>query len=165
MLKLLLQKFLLIALIITASCSSALASIKVIELGLSGVVCNTCTYTFKKTLKRLKFIKSIQLSRTTGKALLNLDNKETFSLKELNSAILESGFSTRYIKVTLGSRVTFLGGSYQLISNNANFRVKTGSNFMPRVKSLHKRSAQVEVTGNINLASDSSIEIDIEGIK
>ena len=102
---------------------SANAQFETVYIGVNGLTCSQCTRTVEMRIRKLDFVDDVQmnLQHTEGKIVLKKDKKA--DMEKIAQAIVDAGFSVRYLTADLridvsvipsGSCLVYRGDGYSL---------------------------------------------------
>ena len=129
---------------------NATAGIKWIDVGVNGLTCSMCSRSVEMSIKRLDFVDSVVMSLEKTEGRVYLKENAIVNLKEIARAIVNAGFSVRFLRlefnfndVSLSNNgvFTFQGQTYQwldfndqLKNNNAILKL-VDDDFLPKKES------------------------------
>ena len=74
-------------------------------LGIDGLTCSQCTRSVEMQLKKLDFIKSVEMQLAQTRAVIQVNEASIISPDAITKAVRNAGYSVRHLKVTLPSAV------------------------------------------------------------
>ena len=93
--------------LLSASATSALASVGEVRLYVEGLACPFCTFGIEKNLKKVPGVVSLETTIRTGLLRIQLEPGTQLDPAALNEAVKKSGFTPSRIEVTVtGTLVT-----------------------------------------------------------
>lgn len=85
------------------------------EFGVDGLTCSACSRNVEMSIRKLTFVKDVQMDIDNTKGLVIFKDSSKASVEKIAKAIIDAGFSVRYMKAT------FLSDSIMNISDNYSF--------------------------------------------
>lgn len=144
------------------ACSAQLfAGLKWVDVGVNGLTCSMCTRSVEMSLKRLDFVKNVEMNLETTEGRIFFKEGTPIDLNALAKAVIDAGFSVRFLKLQLsfddiplkddGSFV-FQGQSYQWLDfqNKVNGPVAlklVDENFLPKKERVELKKKFVALKG------------------
>jgi cation transport ATPase len=90
--------FLLLA-CITLSMANSMAGIKWADVGVNGLTCSMCSRSVEMSIRRLDFVEKVEMSLETTEGRIYFKNDTPINLAELAKAVVNAGFSIRFLKI------------------------------------------------------------------
>lgn len=87
------------------------AQIESIEVGVNGLTCSQCTRSVELALRKLPFVKKIEMNLQLNKGTILIEEQKELELEKINEAIEDAGFSTFYVKLNLNFEDSILVSS------------------------------------------------------
>lgn len=70
------------------------------ELGVNGLTCSACTRSVEMSLRKLDFVKDVQMNLDNTKGVLIFKEGSRISAERIAKAVVDAGFSVRYLQAT-----------------------------------------------------------------
>jgi len=141
------------------------AGLKWIDVGINGLTCSLCTRSVDRSISRLEFVDSVNMSLENTEGRIYVKDVEVIDLKRITKAITDAGFSVRFVRLQFDFRDTridkdgffsFKGQRYQWLQ----FKSNTSQNnvaltlinegFLPKKESNQwKKKHEIPVDKNI----------------
>jgi len=77
----------------------ASAGIEWVEIGVNGLTCSMCTRSVEMSIMRLDFVDSVVMDLETTEGKVYLKSEEPADLKRIARAIVNAGFTVRFVKL------------------------------------------------------------------
>ena len=77
----------------------SVAGLKWAEVGVNGLTCSACTRSVEMSLRRLDFVDRVVMSLETTEGKIYFKNGSTVDLKKIARAVVDAGFSVRFLRV------------------------------------------------------------------
>ncbi len=111
-----------------------------IDIGINGLTCSQCSRSVEMELRKLGFLKSIQMDLEHTSAVLALKEDAYADIAAVARAVRDAGFSVRYLKARLKDSMFFAGsGNCRSLQGDAYFILNASED--------HKRSDVVQFIG------------------
>lgn len=81
------------------SASLSFSQIISFNLGIDGLTCSQCSKSVEMQLKRLDFVKSVEMELASTSAIIKVNEASILSPDEIAKAVRNAGFSVRYLKL------------------------------------------------------------------
>jgi copper chaperone CopZ len=78
---------------------SSTAGMKWVDLGVNGLTCSMCTRSVEMSIRRLDFVDTVVMSLESAEGRIYLKSNVPVSFEQLAKAVVNAGFSVRFIKV------------------------------------------------------------------
>jgi hypothetical protein len=91
-------KLLLIPILLALAISSY-AQLLAAKVGVNGLTCSMCTRSVEMSLRRLDFVDSVVMSLENTDGEIYFKKNYPINLKQLAKAVVDAGFSVRYVKI------------------------------------------------------------------
>ncbi len=127
------------------------AGLKWIDVGINGLTCSLCTRSVDRSISRLEFVDSVNMSLENTEGRIYVKDVEVIDLKRITKAITDAGFSVRFVRLQFDLRDTridkngvfnFKGQQYQWLQfkgnelpNNVTL-ILIDEGFLPRKESI-----------------------------
>lgn len=115
----------ILSLTITANCSAQFTSV---ELGVDGLTCSACTRTVEMSIRKLDFVKDVQMNLDNTKGVVTFKEGSPVSIRKIAKAVVNAGFSVRYLQATFKTDsvlhvsnnycLAYAGETYQFVEVN-----------------------------------------------
>jgi copper chaperone CopZ len=73
------------------------------DLGIDGLTCSQCSKSVEKQLKKLDFVKEVDMQLATTRAIIQANETSIVSPDAISKAVINAGFSVRYLKLRFSS--------------------------------------------------------------
>lgn len=94
------KRYLLIfALLTLCSSQNLLAGISWVDIGVNGLTCSMCTRSVEMSIRRLDFVDTVVMSLEKAEGRIYFESNLPVNFDQLAKAIVNAGFSVRFIKV------------------------------------------------------------------
>lgn len=158
-------KLLFASLLACVTFHRAHALVTQIESGIDGVACSTCGYMLQKSLKKLDFIDDVKVSLISAKALISIKENTIFTTRAFDKAILESGFSQRYLKLDLKGKVIKSNGQLLVKDNTQSARIVNASAYSSSLNTYAANSKIISLKAIVDRSNNTNqLSIIIEKI-
>src|SRR5688572_4382435 len=95
------RKFPILLLIFSASLYPSFAGVKWADIGVNGLTCSICSRSVEMSLMRLDFVDRIAMSLETTEGRIFFKPDGPIDLNEIAKAVVNAGFSVRFIKLQM----------------------------------------------------------------
>lgn len=75
------------------------------ELGIDGLTCSQCSKSVEMQLKKLDFVKAVEMELASTKAIIKLNAPALISPDAIVKAVQNAGFSVRYLKLSTSAEI------------------------------------------------------------
>lgn len=75
------------------------------NLGIDGLTCSQCSKSVEMQLKRLDFVKSVEMELASTSAIIKVNEASVLSPDEIAKAVRNAGFSVRYLKLSTSAEI------------------------------------------------------------
>lgn len=116
----------ILSLAVATNCSAQFVSV---EIGVDGLTCSACTRTVEMSIRKLDFVKDVQMNLDNTKGIITFKAGSNVSIKKIAKAVVDAGFSVRYLQATYRTDsvlhisdnycFSYDGSTYQFIKVNA----------------------------------------------
>lgn len=79
--------------------NDSFAGLKWIDVGINGLTCSLCTRSVDRSISRLEFVDSVNMSLENTEGRIYLKDVEVIDLKRITKAITDAGFSIRFVRL------------------------------------------------------------------
>lgn len=163
----LIQVILSFLLFLTAAAGQA--QMRTLTVSVYGLQCPFCAYGLEKSLKKIEAVKTIKINLEKGLVTLSIKKGRSINISRVRTAIKNSGFTPKKIKITAAGIIKINGQHrflLQLSKPDQELLIinlkKTGTE---RLLSLAKSGATVEINGIIRKKSDGTWTLSPESVK
>lgn len=112
------KKIALIMIIALLGSLSSKAQIQKVDQEVYGMDCAPCAYGLERGLKKMDGLQNVRVSLNDGKAYLELSEKNSISLSQIQDEVKKNGFSAKKAEVVVEGT---------LINKNGGFELETGT--------------------------------------
>lgn len=112
------KKIALIMIIALLGSLSSKAQIQKVDQEVYGMDCAPCAYGLERGLKKMDGLQNVRVSLNDGKAYLELSEKNSLSLSQIQDEVKKNGFSAKKAEVVVEGT---------LINKNGGFELETGT--------------------------------------
>lgn len=91
----------LLTALLLCSLTQSYAGLKWADVGVNGLTCSMCSRSVEMSIRRLWFVDSVAMSLETTEARIFFKSNEPVDLRQLAKAVVNAGFSVRFIKLQL----------------------------------------------------------------
>jgi len=112
------KKIALIMIIALLGSLSSKAQIQKVDQEVYGMDCAPCAYGLERGLKKMDGLQNVRVSLNDGKAYLELSEKSSLSLSQIQDEVKKNGFSAKKAEVVVEGT---------LINKNGGFELETGT--------------------------------------
>lgn len=135
-----------------------------LEVGIAGVTCSTCGYQLQRKVQKLNFVKDVKVSMTTAKTFITLTDNTVLDVDKFNQAILESGFSLRYMKSKLIGKITKSNGQYFIEDAVQKIKLVNAAGYNNTLDRAYNMGTNTEVYGKMSGIGETSLQVEVEKI-
>lgn len=142
--------------------SSAFSTILKADIGVNGLACPFCAYGLEKKLEALG-VKSLEIKMDEGKALVEFSN-QSVSVKKIEKAVKNAGFSTRYLRLTVLGMLELVDGDDMLRGKNTDvlYRLENNSKLKELKSVIDGKEIIIKVGGDFKKVFSKTAEYKID---
>lgn len=142
----------------------AIAQFQTVYIGVNGLTCSQCTRTVELSIRKLGFVKDVQMNLEHTEGAIVLDQSKPVDIEQVAQAVFDAGFSVRYLHVDFLAKdeVALSGSCFNYLDDQYVFTIlpKTplkgtiklkfiGKKFMPKSEYREMRKYMNVHCGNI----------------
>jgi copper chaperone CopZ len=144
--------FVLGSLLLLGLSGNAFSEILKADIGVQGLACPFCAYGLEKKLEALG-VKSLEISMNEGKAIVEF-SKENVRVENIEKAVSDAGFSTRYIRLTVLGKLGNVDGEDVLWGKGAEvvYLLEKNEKLEELKSKMNGEEAMIKVTGLVEKA-------------
>ena len=90
---------LILTLVTFCSLQNSMAGISWADIGVNGLTCSMCTRSVEMSIRRLNFVDTVVMSLEAAEGRIYFDTSTPVNFEQLAKAVVNAGFSVRFIKV------------------------------------------------------------------
>jgi copper chaperone CopZ len=141
--------------------ANAFSAILNADIGVQGLACPFCAYGLEKKLEALG-VKSLEISMNEGKAIVEF-SKENVRVKNIEKAVSDAGFSTRYIRLTVLGKLGSVDGKDVLRGKGTDvlYLLKINDNLKMLKDNIKDRETMIKVSGPVQKANGQTAHYEL----
>ena len=117
------HSFLIIFLLIS---QISIAQFQSVQIGVNGLTCSQCTKSVEMSLRKLAFVKDVRMDLANTEGEITFKEGALVDIKKLAQAVVDAGFSVRYVSAILIFNQVNISENYCWIFENSQYQfIKT----------------------------------------
>jgi copper chaperone CopZ len=133
----LLKNHLLLFLLFLLLSEKSIAQFQSIQIGVNGLTCSQCSRSVEMSIRKLAFVKDVRMNLEKTEAEILLTEGGTIDIAQIAKAVVDAGFSVRYLNAKIYFKQVPLSENYCWIFESKHYQfIKTVSKELNGIASV-----------------------------